>query len=31
MVTDENFGAILDLLQKDPKSGVLEIKVGKAE
>ncbi|KAJ4317308.1 hypothetical protein N0V94_004993 [Neodidymelliopsis sp. IMI 364377] len=31
VVTDENFGAILDLLQKEPKSGVLEIKVGKAE
>ncbi|KAF1361596.1 hypothetical protein EJ07DRAFT_110308 [Lizonia empirigonia] len=31
VVTEENFGALLELLQKDPKSGVLEIKVGKAE
>ncbi|KAF3010927.1 hypothetical protein E8E13_010093 [Curvularia kusanoi] len=31
VVTDENFGAILELLKKEPKSGVLEIKVGKPE
>lgn len=31
VVTDENFGSLLELLKKDPKSGVLEIKVGKAD
>ena len=31
VLTDENFGAILEMLKKDPKSGVLEIKVGKTE
>jgi hypothetical protein len=31
VVTDENFGSILELLKTNPKSGVLEIKVGKAE
>lgn len=31
VVTDENFGAILEVLKKDPKSGVLEIKVGKTD
>src|SRR5690242_19023408 len=31
VVTDENLGAILELLKKDPKSGVLEVKVGKPE
>lgn len=31
VVTDENFGAVLELLKKDPKSGVLEVKVGKPE
>ncbi|KZM22314.1 uncharacterized protein EKO05_0000157 [Ascochyta rabiei] len=31
VVTEENLGAVLELLQREPKSGVLEIKVGKAE
>lgn len=31
VVTDENFSALLELLKKDPKSGVLEIKVGKSD
>lgn len=31
VVTDANFPALLELLKKDPKSGVLEIKVGKAD
>ena len=31
VVTDDNFGSILELLKNDPKSGVLESKVGKAE
>lgn len=31
VVTDENFGAILEVLKGAPRSGVLEIKVGKAD
>ncbi|KAF9696287.1 hypothetical protein EKO04_005623 [Ascochyta lentis] len=31
VVTEENLGAVLEVLQREPKSGVLEIKVGKAE
>ncbi|KAH6643556.1 hypothetical protein C7974DRAFT_429633 [Boeremia exigua] len=31
VVTDANFGAILEVLKREPKSGVLEVKVGKAE
>ncbi len=31
VLTDENFGAVLEVLKRDGKSGVLEVKVGKAE
>jgi hypothetical protein len=31
IVTEENFGAILEVLKLSPASGVLEVKVGKAD
>jgi hypothetical protein len=31
IVTEENFGAILEVLKLSPASGVLEVKVGKDE
>lgn len=31
VVTDENFGPILELLKQNPVMGVLEVKVGKPE